>query len=88
MRALRFLAFPLVLGAAALAGAGVAEARGCLKGALVGGVAGHYAGHHGVIGAIGGCIAGRQLANRRVNQGGGPTSDPTYGRTGPRDRSY
>jgi outer membrane lipoprotein SlyB len=49
----------------ALATAGDAEAKGCLKGAAVGGVAGHYSGHHGLLGAAAGCVIGRHEANKR-----------------------
>jgi hypothetical protein len=49
----------------ALAAAGGAEAKGCLKGAAVGGVAGHYSGHHGLLGAAAGCVIGRHEANKR-----------------------
>jgi len=49
----------------ALAAAGEAEAKGCLKGAAVGGVAGHYSGHHGLLGAAAGCVIGRHETNKR-----------------------
>ena len=49
----------------ALAPAGEAQAKGCLKGAAVGGVAGHYSGHHGLLGAAAGCVIGRHEANKR-----------------------
>jgi hypothetical protein len=48
---------------AALATAGGAEAKGCIKGAIVGGVAGHMAGH-GKVGAVAGCVIGRHEANK------------------------
>ncbi|BAU88971.1 signal peptide [Methylorubrum populi] len=52
----------LILAAVALAG--TAEAKGCLKGAVVGGIAGHMAGH-GVVGAAAGCAIGRHEANKK-----------------------
>ncbi|MBB2961502.1 hypothetical protein [Methylobacterium sp. R2-1] len=52
----------LILAAVALAG--TAEAKGCLKGAAMGGIAGHMAGH-GVIGAAAGCAIGRHEANKK-----------------------
>ena len=52
----------------AVASAGAAEARGCIKGAVVGGVAGHYAGRHGVLGAAAGCVVGRHEANKADRQ--------------------
>ena len=56
--------------AAALMGAGQAQAAGCLKGAAVGGVAGHFAGHHAVLGALAGCAIGhhRAAVKRRQQQ--------------------
>jgi hypothetical protein len=42
-----------------LGGAGVAEAKGCVRGAIAGGVAGHVAGHHGLMGAAAGCVIAR-----------------------------
>ena len=53
-----------VVALAILAGAGQAEARGCLKGAAVGAVAGHVAGHHAVVGAVAGCAVGHHLAKK------------------------
>ncbi len=52
----------LILAAVALAG--TAESKGCLKGAVVGGIAGHMAGH-GVVGAAAGCAIGRHEANKK-----------------------
>jgi hypothetical protein len=48
-----------------LAGAGAAEARGCLKGAVIGGVAGHYAHHHALAGAAIGCIVSHHMAHEQ-----------------------
>ena len=50
---------PIMLGFAAIAFAGQADARpgGCVKGAIVGGIVGHFAGHGG-IGAAAGCAYG------------------------------
>ena len=47
-----------------IAGAGAAEARGCLKGAVVGGVAGHFAHHHALLGAAAGCAIGHHYATK------------------------
>ncbi len=50
----------LVLSAAAClavsAGAGAADAKGCVRGAVIGGVAGHFAGRHALAGAAIGCV--------------------------------
>jgi hypothetical protein len=50
----------IALSAAALltftAGAGAADAKGCVRGAVVGGVAGHFAGRHTLAGAAIGCV--------------------------------
>lgn len=51
-----------------VAGAGQAEAKGCIKGAIIGGIAGHYLAERGVVGAVAGCLAGRALANRRARR--------------------
>jgi uncharacterized protein YcfJ len=50
---------PTILGFAAIALAGQADARpgGCVKGAIVGGIVGHFTGHTGV-GAATGCAYG------------------------------
>jgi heme O synthase-like polyprenyltransferase len=45
-----------------IAGAGAADARGCLKGAAIGGVAGHFAHHHALLGAAAGCAIGHHYA--------------------------
>jgi hypothetical protein len=51
------------IAAAALAVAGPAEAKGCLKGAAVGGVGGHFVGKgHAVAGAAIGCAVGHHRA--------------------------
>ncbi|MCQ8240812.1 hypothetical protein [Rhizosaccharibacter radicis] len=50
----------------AVAGAGAADAKGCIKGAAVGGVAGHVAGHHGMAGAAVGCAVGHHEANKKA----------------------
>jgi len=50
------------------AGAGAAQAKGCLKGAAVGGVAGHFAHHHAVLGAAAGCIVGHHLAKKKERE--------------------
>jgi hypothetical protein len=63
---LGYLALTTALaGGIAVAGAGRAQAVGCLSGAAAGAVAGHYAGHHAVLGAVGGCIAGHEIAKHR-----------------------
>jgi uncharacterized protein YcfJ len=63
-----------------VAGAGQAEARGCIKGAIIGGVAGHYLADRGVVGAVAGCLGGRYLANRAAR-----SRDVSYGqRVAPR----
>ncbi len=70
------LVFGTAMVVAALASAGGAEAKGCLKGAVVGGLAGHVAGH-GVLGAAAGCAVGRHQANKRdreQNQAPAPVS--------------
>jgi hypothetical protein len=54
----------IVLPLALLAGAGSADAKGCLKGAVVGGVAGHFAHHHALLGAAAGCAIGHHLAHK------------------------
>ncbi len=54
------IAFALAL---TVAGAGPAEAKGCLKGAAVGGVGGHFVGKgHAVLGAVAGCAIGHHRA--------------------------
>jgi hypothetical protein len=63
MKVSLFAAAAMVLAVAA--GAGPADAKGCIKGTLVGGVAGHYAGHHGMLGAIGGCAVGHHMASEK-----------------------
>jgi hypothetical protein len=60
---MRSIAVAAVLGLALMAGAGSADAKGCLKGAAVGGVAGHVAGH-GAMGAAAGCAVGHHEANK------------------------
>ena len=53
-----------ILGFAAIALAGQADARGCIKGAIVGGIVGHFAGHGG-LGAAAGCAYGIHRQNRQ-----------------------
>jgi len=66
---MKSMLIPAFLGLALIAGAGSAQAAGCLKGAAIGGVAGHYAGHHAVLGAAAGCVIGHHEASRaRQNQ--------------------
>ena len=63
-----------------IAGAGQAEARGCINGAVIGGVAGHYLADRGIVGAVAGCLGGRYLANRAARR-----REVEYGqRVGPR----
>jgi hypothetical protein len=56
--------FVVAMAVSALAVAGSAEAKGCLKGAVVGGVAGHFANHHALLGAAAGCAIGHHLAHK------------------------
>jgi hypothetical protein len=56
--------FAVTVSFVALAVAGPADAKGCLKGAVVGGVAGHFAHHHAVLGAAAGCAIGHHLAHK------------------------
>ena len=58
----------LLLALILMAGAGAAEARGCLKGAVVGGVAGHFAHHHAVLGAVAGCAVGHHYAHKKYRE--------------------
>lgn len=51
-----------------VAGAGQAEAKGCIKGAIIGGIAGHYLAERGVVGAVAGCLGGRYIANRAARR--------------------
>jgi hypothetical protein len=62
---------PMMLGFAAIAFAGQADARpgGCVKGAIVGGIVGHFAGHGG-IGAAAGCAYGIHKRNGYDRQNG------------------
>ena len=55
---------PTILGFAAIAFAGQADARpgGCVKGAVVGGIVGHFVGHGGM-GAAAGCAYGIHSRN-------------------------
>ena len=55
---------PTILGFAAIAFAGQADARpgGCVKGAIVGGIVGHFVGHGGM-GAAAGCAYGIHRRN-------------------------
>jgi len=62
---------PIMLGFAAIAFAGQADARpgGCVKGAIVGGIVGHFVGHGG-IGAAAGCAYGIHKRNGYDRQNG------------------
>jgi len=62
---------PIMLGFAAIAFAGQADARqgGCVNGAIVGGIVGHFAGHGG-IGAAAGCAYGIHKRNGYDRQNG------------------
>ncbi len=55
---------PTILGFAAMAFAGQADARpgGCVKGAIVGAIVGHFVGHGGM-GAAAGCVYGIHRRN-------------------------
>ena len=61
---------PAILGFAAIALAGQADARpgGCVKGAIVGGIVGHFVGHGGM-GAAAGCVYGTHRPNSDDRQG-------------------
>ncbi len=65
MRLVTIIAAGLALAAA---GAGAAEAKGCLKGAVVGGIAGHMAGKHTTAGVIGGCAVGHHMAKTKAKK--------------------
>jgi len=67
----RLFLVPTILGFAAIAPAGQADARpgGCVKGAIVGGIVGHFAGHGG-IGAAAGCVYGIHRRNDYDRQHG------------------
>ena len=62
------IATTMIVATLLVAGAGQAEAKGCIKGAIIGGIAGHYLAERGVVGAVAGCLAGRALANRRARR--------------------
>ncbi|MGB6326061.1 MAG: hypothetical protein WBG11_09875 [Methylocella sp.] len=75
-----------ILGFAAIALAGQADARGCIKGAIVGGIVGHFAGHGG-LGAAAGCAYGIHRGNSYHRQDGyeGRSSYERHGGDGQRN---
>jgi hypothetical protein len=60
--------FALIVAFALVAGAGSADAKGCIKGAVVGGVAGHFAHHHPILGAAAGCAIGHHYATKHERE--------------------